>query len=232
MPEWHPSPFQGPLPDFINKVLLKYSHVHLFMSVTIFVIKITEILWFIRAYGSKPKIFTIWLFSGEFYWSLMLLFSHSVMSDSLGPHGLQHTRPPCPSLSPRVCSNSYPLSQWCHPTISSSVTPSPTAVSFSQHQGLFQWVSSSHQVAKVLSFSFSISPSRQYSGLISFRIEWFDFLDVQGTLKSPPALQFKSINSSVLSLPYGPTLISIHDYWKNQSFDYMDLCQQSDVSAF
>ena len=120
MPEWHPSPFQGPLPAFINKVLLKYSHVHLFMSVTIFVIKITEILWFITAYGSKPKIFTIWLFSGEFYWSLILLFSHSVTSDSLGPHGLQHTRPPCPP-TPRVYSNSWPSSQLSHPTISSSV---------------------------------------------------------------------------------------------------------------
>ena len=70
-----------------------------------------------------------------------------------------------------------------------------------------------------------------YSGLISFRIDWFD-LAVQGTLKSFPAPQFKSINSSALSLLYGPTLTSIHDYWKNHSFDSMDLCQQSDVSAF
>ena len=70
-----------------------------------------------------------------------------------------------------------------------------------------------------------------YSGLISFRIDWFD-LAVQRTLKSFPAPQFKSINSSALSLLYGPTLTSIHDYWKNHSFDSMDLCQQSDVSAF
>ena len=72
------------------------------------------------------------------------------MSDSLWPHALQHTRLPCPSLSPRVCSNSCPLSQWCCLTISSSVPPSPPAFNLSQHQGLFQWVSSSHQVAKVL----------------------------------------------------------------------------------
>ena len=124
MPEWHPGPFQGPLPASINKALLKYSHVHLFICLWLFfVIKITEILWFIRAYGSKPKIFTIWLFSGKFYWSLILLFRHSVVSDTLGLHGLQHTRPPYPSLSPRVCSNSYPLIQWCQPTISSSVAP-------------------------------------------------------------------------------------------------------------
>ena len=74
-------------------------------------------------------------------------FSHSVMSHSLWPHGLQHTRPPCPSPTPGVYSNSCPLSQWCHPTISSSVVPISSTFNLSQHQGLFQWVSSSHQVA-------------------------------------------------------------------------------------
>ena len=89
---------------------------------------------------------------------------------------------------------------------------------------------------KYWSFSFSISPSNEYSGLISLRIDWFDLLAVQGTLKSSPTSQFKSINSSVLSFlhsptshPYmttGKTLTSLHDYWKNHSFDYMDLCLQ------
>ena len=77
-------------------------------------------------------------------------FSCSVMSDSLQPHGLQHTRLPCPSLSPGACSNSCSLSWWWHPTISFSVIPSPPALKLSQHQGLFQWVGSSHHVAKVL----------------------------------------------------------------------------------
>ena len=63
---------------------------------------------------------------------------------------LQHARLPCPSLSPRVCSNSCSLSRWCHPSISSPVTPSPPSLDLSQHQGLFQWVYPSHQVAKVL----------------------------------------------------------------------------------
>ena len=81
-------------------------------------------------------------------------------------------------------------------------------------------------------WSFSISPSNEYSGLISFRIDWFDPLAVQGTLESSPAPQLESISSSVLSLLYGPVLTSIHDYWKNHIVDYMDLCQQSDVSAF
>ena len=82
--------------------------------------------------------------------------------------------------------------------------------------------------SKYWSFSFSISPSNEYSGLISFRIDGFDLLAVQG---SSPA-QVESISSSVLSLLYDPTLTSIHDYWKNQSFDYMKFCWQTDVSTF
>ena len=83
---------------------------------------------------------------------------------------------------------------------------------------------------KYWSFTFSISLSNGYSRLISFRPDWFDLLAVQGT----SLLQWKceSINSLVLSLLYGPTLTSVHHYWKDHSFDYMDLCEQSDVSAF
>ena len=86
---------------------------------------------------------------------------------------------------------------------------------------------------KYWSFNLSISPSNEYSGLISFRIDWLDLLAVQGTIKT--LLQyhnFKSINSLVPSLLYGPTLTSIHDYWKNHSFDYTDLGWQSNVSSF
>ena len=86
---------------------------------------------------------------------------------------------------------------------------------------------------KYWSFSFSISPSNEYSGLISFGMNWLDLFAVQGTLKS--LLQYhrlKSINSSVLSFLYSPTLTSIHDYWKNHSLDEIDLCRQSNVSAF
>ena len=81
-------------------------------------------------------------------------------------------------------------------------------------------------------WSFSISSSNEYSGLICFRIDWFDLLAVQGTLKSSPAPQFKSISSSALSLLYGTALTYVHDYWKNHSYDYTNLCWQSDVSAF
>ena len=87
---------------------------------------------------------------------------------------------------------------------------------------------------KYWSFSFSISPSSEYSGLISFRFDWLDLFAVQGTLTSllQQTPQFKSINSSVLSFLYSPTLTSIPDYWKNHSFDYMDFCWQHSVSAF
>ena len=78
---------------------------------------------------------------------------------------------------------------------------------------------------KYWSFNFSISPFNEYSELISFRIDWFDHLAVHLTLESSPRPQFKSINSLVLIFPYGPTLTSIHDYWKNHHFDYMDFCQ-------
>ena len=81
---------------------------------------------------------------------LLLLFSLSVASDFFVTCGLQHTRLPCPSPYPGACSNSCPLNQWCHPTISSSVAPSPPALNLSQHQSLFQWVRCSHQAAKVL----------------------------------------------------------------------------------
>ena len=103
-----------------------------------------------------------------------------------------------------------------HPLLS----PSSPAFHLSQHQGLFQWVSSLHQVAKEWSFSFNISPSTEYSGLISFRMDWLDLLAVQGTLKS--LLQHHSSNASILrcsAFLYSPTLASIHDYRKNHSFD-------------
>ena len=119
------------------------------------------------------------------------------MSDSLWLHELQHIRFPCPSLSPRLCSNSYPLCQWCHPTISSSCCPLlllhsifPSIRVFSNESALrIRW-------PKYQSFTFSISPSNEYSGLISFKMNWLDLLALQGTLKS--ILQHHSSKASVL----------------------------------
>ena len=152
------------------------------------------------------------------------------MSDSLRPHGLQHMRLHCPSPAPRTYSNSCPLSRWCHPTISPSVVPFSCLQSFPASGSFPKCQFFAVRWPKYWSFSFSISPSSDYSGLISLRIDWFDLLAVQGTLKS--LLQHHSSKHYFNIQPsLCPTLTSIHDYWKNYSFDYKDLCQQSDVSA-
>ena len=88
------------------------------------------------------------------------------------------------------------------------------------------------RMPKYWSFSIRITPSSEYLGLLSFRIDWFNTLLVQGTLKASPTPQLKTINSFTLSFLYGQTLTSIHNYTKNHSFDYIDLCWQSDISAF
>ena len=145
------------------------------------------------------------------------------MSDSLRPHGLQHTRLPCPSPTHKACSNSCPPSRWCHPTVLSSVVPFSSCIFPSIR------VSSSESVPHIRwpkgSFSFNISPSNEYSGLISFRFDWFDLLAVQGTLKSFP--QHLSSKTSILqcSAFFMIQLTSIHDYFKNHSFNYMDICR-------
>ena len=123
--------------------------------------------------------------------------SRSVVSDSLWPHGLQHARSCCLSPTPGVYSNSYPLSWWCHPTISSSVVPFPSCLQSFPASGSFpmsQLFTSGTQ--KYWSFSFNISPSNEHPGLISFRIDWLDLPAVQGTLKS--LLQHHSSKASIL----------------------------------
>ena len=112
-------------------------------------------------------------------------------------------------------------------------SPSPPALNFSQHHGLFKWVSSSHQMAKVLKFQLQ-HQSFQWLFRVDFLKDWVVWYPCcqRDSQESSAASRFKSINSLAPSLLYGPTLTSIHDYWKNHSFDYTDLCQQSDVSAF
>ena len=127
---------------------------------------------------------------------LSVQFSHSVVSDSLWPHESQHTRPPCPSPTPGVYSNPCPLSRWCHPTMSSSVIP------FSSHFQSFP-ASRSFPMSQFfisggqsIGVSASACPSNEYSGLISFRMDWLDFLAVQVTLKS--LLQCLSSKASIV----------------------------------
>ena len=161
--------------------------------------------------GGKPRVrFLRW--NREFHWGestllwsnlpitpwvifLPIQFSRSVVSHSLPPHGLQHARPPCPSPTFGVYSNSCPLSWWCHPTISSSVIPfSSCPQSFPTSRGneaalCMRW-------SKYWSFSFSISSSNEQPGLISCRMDWLCLLAVQGTLKS--LLQHHSSKASIL----------------------------------
>ena len=141
---------------------------------------------------------------------LVVLFSCSVVSNSLWPHGLQHARLPCPSPTPRVYSNSCPLSRWCHPSnhlilcrpllLPPSIFPSIRI--FSNESVLrIRW-------PKCWSFSFSINTSDEYSGLISFRIS--SPCSPRDSQESSPTSKFKRINSSVLHFLYSPTLRSIH----------------------
>ena len=124
------------------------------------------------------------------------LFHRSIMSNSLWPHGLQHARPPCPSPTPRVYSNSCPLSQWCHPTISSLSSPLLSPSIFPSIRGFSNESALCIRWAIYWSFSFNISPYNEHSGLISFRMDWLDLLAVQGTLKS--LLQHHNSKASIL----------------------------------
>jgi len=156
------------------------------------------------------------------------------MSNSLWPHGLQHTRLPCPPQSLRICSNSCPLSQWCYLTISSSATLFSLCLHLSQHQGLFQWVSSSHQVAKILELQHH---SFQWVLSVDFLLDWLIWYpccrrDFQESSPAPQIHHKESISSFMLSLLYDPILTSVLDYLKNHSCDYRYLCLQSDISAF
>ena len=156
---------------------------------------------------------------------VLFLFSRSVVSDSLWPHRLQHARLRCPS-TPRVCSNSCPLNQWCHPNISSCVTAfssCPQSSPASRSFPLSKLFTSGGQ--SIGASAFSISPSSEYSELISFRTDWFDLLAVQGTLKS--LLQHHNLKASILQNSAFSMVQLPHP-----NFDYMDICQQNYVPAF
>ena len=155
------------------------------------------------------------------------------MSDYLRPHELQHTRPPYPSPTPRVYSNSCLLSLWCHPTISSSVIPFFSRLQSFSASGSFQ------RSQLFTSGGQSIGVSALASLLPMNIQDWFPLgwtgwisLECKGLSRVFSNTTVQKHNSLALSFLYSPTLTSIHDHWKNHSFDYTDLCQQSNVSAF
>ena len=136
-----------------------------------------------------------------------------------GPHGLQHARLPCSSPTPGACSNSCPSSQWCHPTIPSSVIPFSSCFQSFPSSGSFpvsQFFESGGQSIGVSASASVLSMNIQDwfpDGLVGFPCSPRD------SQESPPTPQFQSNNSSVLSFLYSPTLTSIHDHWKNYSLN-------------
>ena len=147
-------------------------------------------------------------------------FSHSVVSDSLQLHEMPHARPPCPSPTPRVYSDSCPLSQWCHPTISSSVVP------FSSRLQSFP-ASGSFQMSLFFTSGGQNNGTSTSAPVLPMNIQgWFPLgltgwisSQSKGLSKVSPTPQFKSINSLELSFLFIDQLTSTHDYWKNHSFD-------------
>ena len=150
------------------------------------------------------------------YTSPISQFSRSVVSNSFRPHRLQHARLPCPSPSPGACFSSCPLSRWCHPTTLPSVVPFsclqsfPASASFPISQLFPSGGQSIGASAWVLPMNIQGWFPLGFTGMIC--------LLSKGLSRVFSTPQFKSINSSALSLPYGPTLTSIHDYWKYHQF--------------
>ena len=154
------------------------------------------------------------------------------MSDSLWPHGLPHARFPCPSPSPRVCLNSSPLSHWYHPTISSSVVPFSSCLQSFPASGSLQM----RQFFASGGQSIGVSAS---SSVLPMNIQAWFLLGLTGLILQSKGLSRVFSNTTVQELQFSalsflcsPTLTSIHDYWKNHSFDQTDLWWQSNASAF
>ena len=175
-----------------------------------------------RGWSCCSHLAIMWNLQDTHYFLHSVMFSSSVMSDSLWPHEMQHARPPCPSPNPGVHQNPCLLSQWCHPTISASVTPFsfcpqsfPGSGSFQMTQ-LFAWGGQSIGV----SASASVLPMNTHDWSPLGWIGWIS-LQSKGSQESSPTPQFKSINFSVLSFLHSPTLTSIHYHWKNHSLNYL-----------
>ena len=157
------------------------------------------------------------------FWFSLVQFSRSVMSDSLGPHESQHTRPPCPSPTPGVYPNSCPSSQWCHPAISSSAVPSSSCPQSLQASGSFQtsqlFAGGGQSIGVSASVSVLAMNTQDWSPL-----GWTGWISLQSkglsrVFSNNTVLMFKNINFLVLSFLHSPTVTSIHDYWKNHSLD-------------
>ena len=158
-------------------------------------------------------------------------FSRSVVSNSLRLHEPQHARPPCPSPTPGVHPNPCPLCRWCHLAISSSVVLFSFCPQCFPASGSFQMSQLFPSDGQSIGASASVLPMNIQDW---FPLQWlvWSLCSQRDFQEYSPGLQFESNSSLMLSLLYGPTLTSVHGYWKSHSFDYADLCQQSDVLTF
>ena len=162
-------------------VLYSYTHMSSLLSSLLYITFGFPNSYEHHATPLKPVVMVLWPAKG----SQSVQFSHSVLSYYFQPHGLQHARIPCPSPTSRACSNSCPSNQWCHPTISFLLSPpSPPALNFPQHKGLFHWVGYSHQVAKVLELQLQLQSFQWVFRVDLLKIDWLHLLAGQGTLKS------------------------------------------------
>ena len=188
----------------------------------------------LRLIISGFKVRDVRLFLTLEHLAVTIQFSCSVVSDSLQPHGPQHARPPCPSPTPRVRSLTLMSIESVMPS-NHLILCSPLLLQllFSQHQGLSSESALRIRWPKYWSFSFNISPTNEYPGLISFRMDWLDLLAVQGTLKT--LLQHHSSKASIFWRSAFFTVQLSHPYMtsgKTIGLDQMDLCWQNNVSAF
>ena len=169
-------------------------------------------------------------------------FNHSIESASLRLHGLQHTRFSCPSPTPGACSNSSPLSQWCHSTISFSVLPFSSCLQSFPASGSFQMSQFFSSCGQSIKASDSVCPKNTQcwfplglTGWISLQAKGLSGVFSCTTIQKHQFFGTHYISKASnlwRSVFYGSTLTSVNDYWKNHSFDYRKLCQQNDVSAF
>ena len=225
--------------------MVQFSHLYMTTGKTIaltrwtFVCKVMSLLFntlsrlVIDFLPRSKHLLISWLQSPSAVIFSSVQFSHSVVSDSLWPHELQHARPLCPSPTPGVHSYSHPSSRWCHPAISSSVVPfssCPQSLPASESFPMSQLFASGGQSIGV-SASASVLPMNTRTDLLPDGLVGPP-CSPRDSQESSPTPQFKSINSSLLSFLYSPTLTSIHDHRKNHSFDSMDVCWQSNVSTF
>ena len=162
---------------------------------------------------------------------IVLLFNSSVVSSSLQPHGLQRVRLPCPSPSPTVCSNSYPQSQWHYLIISFSTALFSFSLQFSSVSRSFPMSQVFTSGGQSFGTSASVLPVN-FQGWFPLGLIGLISLQSKGLSRVFSSTTIQKHHSFMLSLLYGPTLTSRHDYWKNNIFDYTDLCRHSNVSGF